>query len=384
MPKSLYNRARFWSAVALVTGVFAAPLASADTIKICTDPDNLPFSKSEGAEKGLYVELADMVVQRLGASAEYVWWLTYNQRRAVRNTMDMCDAYFALPANADYKMRGLDKTRAFLDVGYAVVAPSSFKFSGLEDLKGKRIGVLHGSTPHIVLSNETGYDCRNFREQDAVLAALDKGEIDVAVLWGPSAGYANLKQYAERWKVTPVAGQGLNGQVAVAVSKKNPELKAKIDQALTELQPEIKKLQQKYAFPQTAPVMLDAKGSWNAITDQVAGGSTLARATQAAHKDAAKADWRANMIKVNDVNLEDVKAMFNSRCSHCHGQNGASPQQERDLRKLSKRYDDKWREVAVTTITNGRTDLGMPNWGGTLSDGDIQNIVKFLETIQRK
>jgi mono/diheme cytochrome c family protein len=40
--------------------------------------------------------------------------------------------------------------------------------------------------------------------------------------------------------------------------------------------------------------------------------------------------------------------------------------------------------VAVTTITNGRTDLGMPNWGGTLSDGDIQNIVKFLETIQRK
>jgi mono/diheme cytochrome c family protein len=333
-----------------------------------------------------------MVVQRLGASAEYVWWLTYNQRRAVRNTMDMCDAYFALPANADYKMRGLDKTRAFLDVGYAVVAPSSFKFSGLEDLKGKRIGVLHGSTPHIVLSNETGYDCRNFREQDAVLAALDKGEIDVAVLWGPSAGYANLKQYAERWKVTPVAGQGLNGQVAVAVSKKNPELKAKIDQALTELQPEIKKLQQKYAFPQTAPVVLDAKGSWNAITDQVAGGSTLARATQAAHKDAAgmmaaggaKADWRANMIKVNDVNLEDVKAMFNSRCSHCHGQNGASPQQERDLRKLSKRYDDKWREVAVTTITNGRTDLGMPNWGGTLSDGDIQNIVKFLETIQRK
>jgi mono/diheme cytochrome c family protein len=306
--------------------------------------------------------------------------------------MDMCDAYFALPANADYKMRGLEKTRAFLDVGYAVVAPASFKFSGMEDLKGKRIGVLHGSTPHIVLSNETGYDCHNYREQDAVLAALDKGEIDVAVLWGPSAGYANAKQFAERWKVTPVAGQGLNGQVAVAVSKKNPELKARIDQALTELQPEIKKLQEKYAFPQTVPVVLDAKGSWNAITDQVAGGSAQAHATQAVHKNAAgmmaaggaKADWRANMIKVNDVNLDDTKAMFNSRCSHCHGQNGASPQQERDLRKLSKRYEDKWREVAVTTITNGRPELGMPNWGGTLSDGDIQNIVKFLETIQRK
>jgi len=391
MPKSLYNRARVWPVVALVTGVFAGPVASADTIKICADPDNLPFSKSEGAEKGLYIELADMVVQRLGASAEYVWWLTYNQRRAVRNTMDMCDAYFALPANADYKVRGLEKTRAFLDVGYAVVAPASFSFSGMEDLKGKRIGVLHGSTPHIVLSSETGYDCHNFREQDAVFAALDKGEIEVAVLWGPSAGYQNAKQFAERWKITPVAGQGLNSQVAVAVSKKNPDLKAKIDQALTDLQPEIKQLQQKYAFPQTAPVMMNAKGSWNVMTDQAAGGIQQAHASQAKQKPeaammatgGANADWRAGLLKVNDANLEDVKAMFNSRCSHCHGQNGASPQQERDLRKLSKRYHDKWREVAVTTITDGRPELGMPTWGGTISDANIRDIVKFLETIQR-
>ena len=391
MPKLLYNRARYFSCVALLMGVFAAPCAQADTIKICSDPDNLPFSKSEGTEKGLYIELAELVAERLGATTEYVWWLTYNQRRAVRNTMDMCDAYFALPASADYKVRGLEKTRAFMDVGYAVVAPASFSFSGMEDLKGKRIGVLHGSTPHIVLSNETGYDCHNYRDQDAAFAALDKGEIDIAVLWGPSAGYQNAKQLSGRWRVTPVAGQGLSSQVAVAVSKKNPELKAKIDQALSELQPEIKQLQQKYAFPQTAPVVLDAKGSWNVITDQVAGGLAHAKATQTQPGAAgmvkaggANADWRANMIKVNDVNLEEVKAMFNSRCSHCHGQNGASPQQERDLRKLSKRYDDKWRDVAVKTITEGRPELGMPTWGGTLSDGDIRNIVKFLETIQRK
>ena len=67
MPKLLYNRARYFSCLALLMGVFAAPCAQADTIKICSDPDNLPFSKSEGAEKGLYIELADLVVQRLGA-----------------------------------------------------------------------------------------------------------------------------------------------------------------------------------------------------------------------------------------------------------------------------------------------------------------------------
>jgi mono/diheme cytochrome c family protein len=90
------------------------------------------------------------------------------------------------------------------------------------------------------------------------------------------------------------------------------------------------------------------------------------------------------MIKVADVDMEEVKAMFNSRCSHCHGQNGASPQQERDLRKLSRRYTDKWQEVAHTTITNGRSELGMPSWGGTLSDAEIQNIIKFLASIQRQ
>ncbi len=393
MPKLLVTPGSVaFKTAAVFAGLFAMSVASADTFKVCSDPDNLPFSKSEGSDKGLYIELAEMVGKRLGSSVEYVWWLTHNQRRAVRNTMDSCDAYFALPASADYKVKGADKSRAFLDVGYAIVAPASFKFGSLDDLKGKRVGVLHGSTPHILLSSEQGHEPRNYRDQDGVFEALVKGEVDAAILWGPNAGFENQTKFQNRWQITPVAGHGLNGQVAVAVAKNKPELKEKIDQALTELQPEIKKLQQKYGFPQTAPVVLDAKGSWNSITEQVAGGTAQAGVKKFSDKGVmtmtlaggSKADLQANMVKVADVNMDDVKAMFNSRCSHCHGQNGASPQQERDLRKLSKRYEDKWKDVAHTTITNGRPELGMPNWGGTLSDGEIRNIIKFLETIQRK
>ena len=393
MPKFLVTPGRSALKTALIfAGILTMSVASADTLKVCSDPDNLPFSKAEGSDKGLYIELAEMVGKRLGTSVEYVWWLTHNQRRAVRNTMDSCDAYFALPASADYKVKGADKSRAFLDVGYAVVAPSSFKFNGMEDLKGKRVGVLYGSTPHVILASEQGYDPRNYRDQDEVFDALTKGELDAAILWGPNAGFDNQTKFQNRWAITPVTGQGLSGQVAVAVSKSKPELKEKIDQALTDLQPEIKKLQKKYGFPQTAPVVLDAKGSWNSITDQVAGGTAQAGTAKSSDKGAArmtlargdKADLRANMIKVANVDMEEVKSMFNSRCSHCHGQNGASPQQERDLRKLNKRYGDKWQDVAHTTITNGRPELGMPNWGGTLSDGDIRNIIQFLSTIQRQ
>ena len=101
------------------------------------------------------------------------------------------------------------------------------------------------------------------------------------------------------------------------------------------------------------------------------------------HARSDAVDLRLNMVKVSDTSMDETKSMFNSRCSHCHGQNGASPQQERDLRKLKIRYADKWQEVAHTTITNGRPDMGMPTWGGTISDDDIKRIIGFLQTIQK-
>jgi len=111
MPKFLVTPGRSALKTALIfAGILTMSVASADTLKVCSDPDNLPFSKAEGSDKGLYIELAEMVGKRLGTSVEYVWWLTHNQRRAVRNTMDSCDAYFALPASADYKVRGAEKS----------------------------------------------------------------------------------------------------------------------------------------------------------------------------------------------------------------------------------------------------------------------------------
>jgi ABC-type amino acid transport substrate-binding protein/cytochrome c5 len=374
-------------ATLLLAGVLSLSMAKADTLRFCSDPDNLPFSKSEGAEKGLYIDLADLVAKRLDSSVEYVWWLSYNQRRAIRNTMDSCDAYFALPASADYKVRGLEKSHSFLNVGYAVVSENSFSFAALGDLKGKRIGVLHGSPPHVLLSTQEGYQPKNYLNQDEIFAALVAGEVDAGILWGPSAGFDNQKKFQGRWKITPVSGQGLNGQVAVAVSKNKPELKEKINQALTELEPEIKQLQAKYGFPQAAPIALEAKASWSAVSESVALGLEQAPMDHAAavlpkHAVAQQSDLSANMIKVaNDVS--EAQASFNSKCSHCHGQNGASPQSERDLRKLTMRYKEPWRDVAYTTITKGRPEMGMPTWGGVLPDEEITAIIKFLETIQK-
>lgn len=373
---------RFVKTALTATALMAATVTSsmaADALRVCSDPDNLPFSKSEGADKGLYIELADMVGQRMGAKVEYVWWLSFNQRKALRNTMEGCDAYFALPADAEYKVKGLAKSNAFLNVSYAIVAPQGLTVTTLSDLKPKKIGVLHASPPQILLASKGGYTASTFRSQEEVFEALNKKEIDAALLWGPSAGFDNKKLFDNRWQVIPINGEGLGGQVAVAVSKDNPELKERINKALEELKPEIQQLTVKYGFPLQVPLIVNARK-----TDTHYAQSTVTPAKTGLMKVSDKPKQREWLVAESGDTIAEAKSNFNNKCSHCHGSNGASPISERDLRKLSMRYKEEWKDVAYNTITKGRPDLGMPTWGGILPEEEIKAIIEFLATTQKK
>jgi len=370
--------------VAFVMAAMASSSFAAEPLRVCSDPDNLPFSKSEGPDKGLYIDLAEMVGKRLGTTVEYVWWLSFNQRRALRNTMEGCDAYFALPADAAYRVKGVEKSNAFLDLSYAIVAPLGKTFTGLSDLKGKRVGVLFGSPPQILLATREGYTWNTFRSHEQMFEALEKGEVDLALMWGPSAGFDNLKLFNSRWQVLPVRGDSLTGQVAVAVSKSKPGLKDQINQALQDLQPEIAKLVVKYGFPTQAPIdlVLTTKTPLNSSSTVTAQKLPVKSGfVRVGMKEAQKPEW---LVANASLSADEAKSVFNNKCSHCHGANGASPVQERDLRKLTIRYKDEWKDVAFTTITKGRPDYGMPAWNGIIPDEEIKSLIEFLATVQKK
>lgn len=374
-----------WSmAAALAAGAVLAPAARADTLRVCADPDNLPFSKSEGPERGLYIELAELVAKRLNTSVEYTWWLTHNQRRALRNTIlqDGCDAVFALPAEAEYKARGLQRTQPFLEMGYALVAPPGFAFAGLNDLKGKRIAVQIQTPPHIFLSqhHET-ITTVSFRTPDEVLDALAKGEADAAIVWGPVAGYENKRRFANRWQVTPVTGQGMGGHVAVAVRKGKDELAAGIDKALSELRGDIATLADKYGFPKGKPVDLERQSSLAVQSPRLASVLSSMVVPVADNKKPPAAAIEAARLAGD---TSEARTRFNDACGHCHGKDGFSPIQERDLRRLQARYDAKWTDVATATIKNGRQEKGMPPWKDALDDKAIEGLVGFLKTIQKQ
>ena len=385
-------------AAALVAGALVAPAAGAEPLRVCADPDNLPFSKAEGPERGLYVELAELVGKQLNQPVEYTWYYTQMQRRALRNTImqDACDAVFALPAGADYKARGLKKSQPFLEVGYAIVAAPAFAFKSLDDLRPQRIAVLYGSTPQIVLATLDGFKTTTFRSAEEGLGALAKGEVDVAFLWGPVAGYENKNRWTNRWRITPVAGHDFSGAVAVAVRQGKDALAAAIDRALVELKPQIAALADKYGFPRDTPVEL-AGIAWaqRSLRVDAALVATVADTTGTPPKKAAKAAApRAASAAAESVAAAPAAApvseaalagrgQFNNHCSHCHGTDGFSPVRERDVRFLKARYGDKWQETAETTIRNGRPDAGMPTWKDMLKDGDIQQIVAYFGTIQK-
>lgn len=336
----------------------------ADLLRLCADPDNLPFSSAESGDRGLYVELAELVAARMGVGAEYTWWRTYFGKRSVRNTLlaDRCDAFFGLPGDTDFMDRSVALTRPFLEVGYAIIAPGSLAFSRLDDLKSRRVAVVFGSTPQLMLAVRGGFQAVTFRLPEEALDALGRREVDAAFVWGPTAGYYNLKKLGRTHRVVPVAGEGLQWKVAVGVRKGDDQLKERIERALRELQPEIRRLADRYGFPRAPAVDLESR----------------VETTPAPRPGAAA----VNPFRGDSTAVPAGRSTFNQHCSHCHAPNAMSPEPSRDLRRLKRRYGEAMAQVFLIAVTQGRPEKGMPSWNELLDSAAIWKVWTFLESVQ--
>ena len=321
----------------------------AGVLRVCADPDNLPFSSAAAGERGLYVDLAELVAARLGARTEYAWWYTFYGKRAVRNTLlaDRCDAFFGLPHDGDFMGRNLSLTRPFLDVGWAIIAPGHVTVTHVDELKTRRLAVVFRSTPQLLLATRGGFQTTTFRTDEDALDALARGEVEAAFVWGPTAGYHNLKKLGGTHRVVPVAGEGLQWRATVAVRKGNDTLRDRIDRALGALRTEIRQLADRYGFPQSPPIGFAAEAPAAGAVDAIAAGRSL----------------------------------FNQHCSHCHAPNAMSPEPSRDLRRLRMRYGASTADVFFTTVTRGRPDKGMPPWSN-LDSTALQRMWTFLDSVQ--
>ena len=238
------------------------------TITACADPNNLPFSNKAG--QGFENKLAAMIANDLHAQLRYVWWA---QRRGyVRNTLGerACDFWPGIASNVEM----VATTRPYYRSSYEFVTRQSANLSGLtlDDprLKKLRIGVqmvgndatntppAHALASRGVIGNVRGYmlygDYREPNPPAEVVRAVERGEVDVALVWGPLAGYfaAQSAVPLRLEAVTPwFADQQwpMQFDISVGVQKDNQKLLHEIDRVLVRRSPDIRKLLAAYHVP---------------------------------------------------------------------------------------------------------------------------------------
>lgn len=245
-------------------GCGAAPL------KVCADPNNLPFSNQAG--EGFENKLAALIADDLGRPLEQVWWA---QRRGfVRNTIGegACDIWPGVPAG----LETVATTRPYYRSSYVFVTRQSENLDhlALDDPRLKRLSIgvqLIGddgsNTPPAdalgrrgLTGNVRGYtvygDYAQPNPPAAIVRAVEQGEVDVGLAWGPLAGY-----FAKRSKVplrlepvTPWLDDNrwpMAYDISVGVRKDDPELLAAVQGALTRKRPAIERLLDEYGVPRS-------------------------------------------------------------------------------------------------------------------------------------
>jgi mxaJ protein len=255
--------------VSLCLCVFVVTFAQTrGRFRVCADPENFPFSnqKMEGFEN----KIADLIAKEFGATPSYIWW---GQRRGfIRNTMNAtleegrCDIVIGVPAGYDL----VRTTRPYYRSTYVFVYPKGkgLQIKTLDDpiLKKLKIGVhllgddytnpppVHELSKRGVVDNvvgfETFYSAQN--PPNRIIDAVVSGQIQVAIVWGPAAGYFAQHAKIPLEVVTVPSAKGdlpFAFDISMGVKHGNDALRMQLEKILVAKDAEITKILKQFGVP---------------------------------------------------------------------------------------------------------------------------------------
>jgi mxaJ protein len=219
--------------------------------------------------EGFENRIADLIAQDLGATVSYTW---HAQRRGfLRETLkaDLCDLVIGLPSNIE----GVRTTAPYYRSSYVFVtresgpAVTSFNDDVLRDHvvgvqlvgdDGWNTPPAHALSRRGIVQNVRGYslygDYREPNPPARIVEAVAKGEVDIAIVWGPLAGYFASRQPV-RLQLTPVKPQfdgpklPMVWDISMAVRKEDEALRQEVDAALARHGLEIDAILAQYGLP---------------------------------------------------------------------------------------------------------------------------------------
>ena len=235
-------------------------------LRVCADPDNLPNSNQAG--EGFENKLAELLARTWDSKLEYVWWAAPRGLFSRALNGRYCDVIIAAPARLDIAA----VTAPYFRTGYVMVyrKDRGLDLASLDDpaLKRLKIGVHmlnsdgENTPPAMALSSHgvvgnlvafgTVYTGEQDRPDEIIRAVLD-GRIDVAMVWGPLAGYF-VRQAGDTLVMVPMADDSLSGipftfAMGMATRRREPELKDSLQKFLNDKAIEIRSILEAYGLP---------------------------------------------------------------------------------------------------------------------------------------
>lgn len=268
--------------LALGLALAALPTAARE-LRVCADPNNLPFSHRDGS--GFENRIVALVARDLGASVRYTWWA--QRRGALRNTLKAgtCDVVPGIASN----LEGVATTRPYYRSSYVFVARRDGPWANVSSFDDPRlrratIGVqlvgddganpppAHALARRGLVDNVRGYtvygDYASAAPQAAIFEALARGDIDLAVAWGPTAGW--FARHARAGLALAPVSPWLDGprwpmafDISMAVRKEDATLRRELDRALERHAAEIARVLDEAGVPRVVDAA-DAPGSESA------------------------------------------------------------------------------------------------------------------------
>jgi quinoprotein dehydrogenase-associated probable ABC transporter substrate-binding protein len=247
--------------VCLFAALAARAVEPERMLRVCSDPNNLPFSNQNG--QGFENKIAEVLAHDLDAKLDYQWWA--QRKNFIDRTLKAgrCDVVMGLPSSFPNVLA----TRPYYRSSYVLVyRKDGLRLSGLRDpaLANLRIGIhvvdANLAPPAQVLArrgiieNVKGYSLFGpYGEPNPpakIIDAVRKNEIDVAIVWGPLGGY-----FGRGLTVVPVADDKTNPSVplsydiSIAVRPSDAKLKARLQSAMDHRRTEIRRILASYGVP---------------------------------------------------------------------------------------------------------------------------------------
>jgi mxaJ protein len=236
-------------------------------LRVCSDPNNMPFSNDrlEGFEN----RIAAIVAADLHAELQYVW--RAQRRGFFRSALKEGQADFVVGVPVGFDMALT--TRPWYRSTYVFVARRAkrLELRSLDDprLRQLTVGVqlvgddgadtppAHALAQRGIVDNVVGFTLYgDYRERDPparIMDAVAHGDVDVAAVWGPLAGWCAQKAPTplDLFPIEPAQDGSLHFafSIAMGVARNRPELRDEIDAVIVRHRAEIEEVLEEYGVP---------------------------------------------------------------------------------------------------------------------------------------